>query len=145
MLGELSPGQIEDLLRAEVLGHLGCHAEGRTYVVPIIYAYERGDLICQSAEGMKLRLMRQNPLVCIEVERVETLAKWQSVIAWGRFEELIGSAADAAMSLLRERLSPLIVSSTSQPVGGQIQGHGNGHAALFRIRLYEKTGRFEQS
>jgi hypothetical protein len=32
-------------------------------------------------------------------------------------------------------------------VGGQVQvqGHGNGHAALFRIRLYEKTGRFEQS
>ncbi len=30
MLGSLSSAEVEDLLRADVLARLGCHAEGRT-------------------------------------------------------------------------------------------------------------------
>ena len=40
MLGELDAEQIEELLRAEVLGRIGCHADGRTYVVPVTFAYD---------------------------------------------------------------------------------------------------------
>lgn len=145
MLGALSPAEIEDLLRSETLAHLGCHAEGRTYVVPISYAYEAGAMVGHSAEGLKLRLMRQNPLVCVEVDHVDSHANWRSVIALGRFEELAGEAAAAAMGLLQERFRPLIVSATSQPAtDGSIPDHGNGHASVYRIRLYEKTGRFER-
>jgi nitroimidazol reductase NimA-like FMN-containing flavoprotein (pyridoxamine 5'-phosphate oxidase superfamily) len=35
MLGELSTGQIEDLLRNEVLARLGFISGGRAYVVPV--------------------------------------------------------------------------------------------------------------
>ena len=37
MVGWLSPAEIEDLLHTELVAHLGCHADGRTYVVPITY------------------------------------------------------------------------------------------------------------
>jgi hypothetical protein len=40
MLGTLDCRQIEDLLHAEVVGRIGCHTSGRTYVVPITYAYD---------------------------------------------------------------------------------------------------------
>ena len=40
MLGTLSSEQIEQVLRSEVIGRIGCHASGKTYVVPITYAYE---------------------------------------------------------------------------------------------------------
>ena len=40
MLGSLSSKEIEDLLEAEVVARLGCHADGRTYVVPVSYTYD---------------------------------------------------------------------------------------------------------
>ena len=71
MLGTLSSAEIEDLLRTEVVARLGCHAEGRTYVVPVTYAYDGDALLVQSADGLKVRMMRQNPLVCVEVDHVD--------------------------------------------------------------------------
>ena len=113
MLGSLSAAEIEDLLRTEVVARLGCHAENRTYIVPVTYAYDGDGLLVQSADGLKVRMMHQNPLVCVEVDHIDNLANWRSVIAWGRFEELFGSDASAALARLRERLQPLIVSETT--------------------------------
>ncbi len=149
MLGTLSPAEIEDLLHTEVVARIGCHAEGLTYVVPITYAYDGDGLIGHSVDGLKLRMMRQNPVVCVEVDHMDDLANWRSVIARGRFEELVGTAASAALVTLRERFRPLMVSETSQPTHdlheGETETHsGNGRAHLYRIHLYEKTGRFER-
>jgi uncharacterized protein len=149
MLGTLSTAEIEDLLRSEVIARVGCHADGRVYVVPITYAYDGEALIAHSAEGLKLRMMRANPYVCVEVDRVDNLAEWRSVIAQGRFEELWGEAASAALVQLRERFRALVVSATSQPrhalhEGESLIHRGNGGARLYRIHLFDKTGRFER-
>ncbi len=149
MLGLLSSAEIEDLLRTESVARLGCHAEGRTYVVPVTYAYHGDSLLIQSGDGMKVRMMRQNPIVCVEVDHVDNLANWRSVIAWGRFEELFAGNATAALARLRDRLQPLIVSETTPAAERLLAGEapvrsGNGHAAVYRIHLYEKTGRFER-
>ena len=149
MLGTLSSAEIEDLLRTEVVARLGCHAEGRTYVVPVTYAYDGNAVLVQSADGLKVRMMRQNPLVCVEVDHVDNLANWRSVIAWGRFEVLFGSDATAALVRLRERLQPLMVSETGPSTETLTEGEtrvrsGNGHASVYRIHLFEKTGRFER-
>lgn len=149
MLGSLSPAEIDDLLRTEAVARLGCHSDGRTYVVPVTYVYDGESMIGHSTYGLKLRMMRQNPAVCVEVDRMDDLANWRSVIAWGRFEELTGAAAAAALVTLRERFRPLLASETSQPGDGLREGEtetrsGNGHAALYRILLIEKTGRFER-
>jgi nitroimidazol reductase NimA-like FMN-containing flavoprotein (pyridoxamine 5'-phosphate oxidase superfamily) len=149
MLGSLSPAEIEELLRTEVVARLGCHADGRTYVVPVTYVYDGDALLIQSADGLKVRMMRQNPLVCVEVDHIDNLANWRSVIAWGRFEELFGSAAAAALARLRERLHPLIASETTTAAEALKEGEtrvssGNGHASIYCIHLFEKTGRFER-
>ena len=149
MLGSLPPAEIEDLLHTEVVARLGCHAEGRTYIVPVTYAYDGDALLVQSADGLKVRMMHENPLVCVEVDHIDNLANWRSVIAWGRFEELFGSAAAAAFARLRERLQLLSVSETSPAAqtlteGETRVGSGNGHASVYRIRLFEKTARFER-
>ncbi len=39
-------------------------------------------------EGMKINMMRKNPRVCFEVDVMQNMANWKSVIAWGEFEEL---------------------------------------------------------
>ena len=104
MLGTLTSEQIEQVLRTEVIGRIGCHLEGRTYVVPITYAYLDGAVYAHSAEGLKLQMMRMNPAVCFEVDHMDDMANWRSVIATGRFEELHGEAAKLGLQVLLARL-----------------------------------------
>ena len=149
MLGELTRDQIEHLLHSEVVGRIGCHAEGRTYVVPVNYAYDGEFLYGHAAEGMKLRMMRANREVCFEVDHRAGLSDWQSVIAWGTFEELQGHDATRAMDLLLDRLLPLLASEGAPATRDEAReilapGASIERLAIYRIRLRERTGRFEK-
>ena len=97
------------------------------------YVYDGESMIGHSTYGLKLRMMRKNPAVCVEVDRMENLANWRSVIAWGRFEELTGADASAALITLRQRLRPLMVSETSQPSHG-LRGGRDGNPPRERPR-----------
>lgn len=148
MLGQLDEGEIDALLAGEVVGRLGCHARGRTYVVPIAYAYADGMIVAHTADGLKLQMMRENPHVCFEVDRVDDLGHWQSVIVWGRFEELRGAAADHATAQLLGKLLPLAAttgaSQTPKALTKQYRARAEGLPAVtFCIHIEERTGRFE--
>lgn len=149
MLGEMSARQIEDLLRSETTGRIGCHADGRTYVVPITYAYNSPYVYCHSPEGLKLQMMRKNPVVCFEVDRIEDVGSWQSVIATGRFEELGGRDVLAAMDILIARLTAIRPDRKEHPsyvlrAADVESSRADGRPiVIFRILLAEKTGRFE--
>jgi len=149
MLGELSPEEIEEVLRSEITGRIGCHADGRTYVVPITYGYQRSYVYCHSPEGLKLRMMRKNPVVCFEVDRVEDVGNWRSVIATGRFEELSGRDVIAAMDVLISRLGQVGDSARTHPSyllrSAETAGVDGRPIVLYRILLTEKTGRFEKT
>ena len=116
MLGELNRSQIDDILGSQAVGRIGCHASGRTYVVPVTYVYDGASSIYfHSNEGLKIQMMRANPSICFEVDVVFDLANWQSVIAWGRFEELTGEAATNGLELVMKRLLPFITGETTTP------------------------------
>jgi nitroimidazol reductase NimA-like FMN-containing flavoprotein (pyridoxamine 5'-phosphate oxidase superfamily) len=143
MVGELTSEEIDGVLRSEAVGRIGCYAFGRPYVVPITYAYDGVAIYGHSREGLKLRMMRSHPTVCFEVDRLESLASWQSVIATGTFSELEAGEAEVAMQLLRRRLAPLVPSATSVPDG---KLHLSGLPwSVFRILLGERSGRFERA
>ena len=149
MLGPLNHGEMEELLRSSVLGRIGCHADGRTYVVPVAFVYEDGAVIGHSTQGLKMQMMRKNPHVCFEVDDMQDLGNWRSVIAWGKFEELRGTEADRAIATLLARLMPLAASSeTSHPPKDLTHQHraqlGELPAVVYRIRLDRMTGRFER-
>jgi nitroimidazol reductase NimA-like FMN-containing flavoprotein (pyridoxamine 5'-phosphate oxidase superfamily) len=147
MIGELSEREIEEVLRSEVVARLGCHAKGRTYVVPITYAYDGTSVIGHSAPGLKISMMRENPEVCIEVDHVEDAAHWRSVVARARFEELEGPEALDAMERLVARLGSLVTSETSQPshaTRDAVEAVLEGKAVIYRLRITEATGRFER-
>lgn len=149
MFGKLSLEEIEQLLTHQLVGRLGCHAEGVTYVVPISYVYDGTFIYCHTYEGMKLNMMRKNPSVCFEVDNTKNLADWQSVVAWGKFEELPeGNDRTEALKKLEARALPLLSSETMHLDAqwpfisadiDRIEG------IVFRIRLVEKTGRFEKT
>jgi nitroimidazol reductase NimA-like FMN-containing flavoprotein (pyridoxamine 5'-phosphate oxidase superfamily) len=141
MLGQLTSNQIEDLLRGEVVARIGCISEGRVYVVPVTYVYDGTHVWGHSMDGAKLRAMRAHPEVCVEVEHVDDMSNWRSVIAWGTFEECSGADWDAGMSLLVEHIMPLLKFPPHQ-APPDLSGLRKG--SVYRIRLGDRTGRFEE-
>lgn len=150
MLGEMTPVQVEQLLTSEHIGRIGLHAGGRTYVVPVTYVYEGNSVIGHTGMGLKIALARENPKVCFEVEHVDDLANWRSVICQGHFVELEGEEAGRVMHRFVEQLLPLMTSVTAEPTHGlqPSQTHRRDVAGrtsvIWRIELGEKTGRFEK-
>ena len=141
MLGELDAQQCEDLLRSEVIARIGCLSDGRVYVVPVTYVYDGTYVYGHAMDGAKLRAMRANPRVCVEVEHVDDLSNWRSVIAWGTFEECDGPDWDAGFAMLAKRIMPLLTLPANQPPPDlSVLRRGS----VYRIKLDLTTGRFEQ-
>jgi hypothetical protein len=141
MLGDLDAAQCEDLLRSEVIARIGCLSDGRVYVVPVTYVYDGTYVYGHAMDGAKLRAMRANPQVCVEVEHVDDLSNWRSVIAWGTFEECDGPDWDAGFAMLAERIMPLLTLPANQPPPDlSVLRRGS----VYRIKLGLMTGRFEQ-
>jgi uncharacterized protein len=149
MFGQLNPEEIEKLMSQQYIGRIGCSTADTTYVVPISYTYDGEFIYAHTFEGMKIDMMRKNPNVCFEIENTKNLSNWQTVIAWGTFEELPeGPERLGAIKKLEERALPILHSETmhlssqwpfSSDQNEQIKG------IIFRIRLTKKTGRFERS
>lgn len=149
MLGELNQEQIEHILQAQVIGRIGIYADNKIYVVPVSYAYDGKSIYAHSKAGMKVQMMRKNPEVCFEVDVMQNMANWQSVIAWGTFEELKNpEEQQKGMKILIDRMMPLLTSETAQPSHGLAESHRADtkgfSAVVFKIHLKEKTGRFEK-
>jgi nitroimidazol reductase NimA-like FMN-containing flavoprotein (pyridoxamine 5'-phosphate oxidase superfamily) len=144
MLGELTRAEIEQVMLRETVGRIGCHADGRTYVVPVTYAYDGECVYGHTRDGLKVRTLRANSAVCFEVEQIEDLAHWRTVIAWGTYEELGGRDEERAIALLRARFGSGLASETSRPRPILHDAVMQTRTIAFRLRLDKKTGRFER-
>jgi len=129
---ELTRAEIDELLHANLVGRIGCHADGLTYVVPVIYAYDGEAVHVASVEGRKVRMMRTNPQVCFETDHYEA-GSWRSVIAQARYEELDAAGAERALELLAARFPG---GRRRRPAGG-----AERRTVCFRLVLEETTGR----
>lgn len=113
MFGKLNIQEIEELIKQQFIGRIGCHADDLTYVVPISYAYDGTYIYGHTVEGMKIDMMRKNPKVCFEIDNTKDLANWQSVICWGQFEELkTEEERKVGLQTLNARALPVITSET---------------------------------
>ena len=133
---ELTSGEIDAFLRDQRIARLGCHAEGETYVVPVIYAYGDGAVVSVTQEGRKVAMLRENPRVCVEVDEYDADGRgsWRSVIAYGRAEELGGDEIESALALLRERFARTAGREAApRPLSPGV--------VVLRIRLEEVSGR----
>ena len=137
--------EIDRLLEASTVARLGCHAGGRTYVVPVAYAYFGGACYGHTSEGLKLRMLRANPRVCVEVDRVQSLSRWESAIAWGTFEELVGEAAREGAELFVRRIHAALMGREATHVeAARMVTAALGRGVVYRVRLDEKSGRAER-
>jgi uncharacterized protein len=133
---ELSRAEIDDFLRGQRIARLGCHADGVTYVVPLIYAYDEGTVVAVTTEGRKTAMLRSNPRVCVEVDEydIDGRGSWRSVIADGTYEELSGDRIEPALALLRERFASTAGRAAEpRPLGPNV--------VVLRVTLDEVSGR----
>ena len=132
---ELSREEIDSFLHEQRIARLGCHADGLTYVVPVIYAYDGESVYSVTTEGQKVAMMRESPRVCVEVDEYDADGRgsWRSVIAYGGYEELDGEDVQTALGLLRGRFGRAATTEAPRPLGEGV--------VAFRIRLDELAGR----
>lgn len=139
---------MENLLHSQLIGRLACIQENEPYIVPMAYAYDGTYILGQTVPGLKLRILRQNPKVCFEVDQLIDLRNWKSVIVYGTFRETSGMQLPQARQWLFDRIYPLSTPS---------QVHGHEHAVdaqviddtrikpvLFAIEIERMTGRYER-
>jgi len=148
MLRELNDTQIEALLKEQVIGRIGCHSAETMYVVPVNYVYDGTNIYCHSAQGMKIDMMRKNPQVCFEVDKIKDVTNWESVIAWGKFEEITDMAEkQKVLQKLVDRITPYIMDDSVTREHGFVDEESDVgtkvELIMYKIIVSKKTGRFE--
>lgn len=70
------------------VGRLACARDNQPYVVPAYFAVSGHAIYSFALPGQKIRWMRENPKICLEVDEVTARDDWTSVIVMGRYQEL---------------------------------------------------------
>ncbi len=149
MIENLTNDQINHVLAMQLVGRIGYGTGKKIYVVPVVYVFDGKHIYAHSKEGQKINIMRKNPAVCFQVDAIEDLGNWRSVVIQGRFEELTTKPLqEKAIKLLNDRFIPLKTSNAAKPSYERVRGSHEIEkplrAILFRISIDEKTGRYEK-
>jgi len=148
MLGQLNDTQIQNILSSQAVGRLACTDGKQPYIVPVTYTYDGKYIYGQTNEGTKLKMLRKNPNVCFEVDMMMDMRNWQSVIVYGKFEELKNEQAKKARDILFGRVFSLMTSSTihahEHEVIEELDDSNRVKYVMYRIKIRKVTGRFEK-
>lgn len=148
MVGTLTEGQVNNLLTSQVQGRLACTDGKKPYIVPVNYVYDGKSIFGQTNEGKKLRILRKNPNVCFEVGVVTDNKNWQTVLIYGKFEELTGKKAEKARETLYKSSFYLMSGSHIHPHGHEVSTElddsNREKLLMYRIKIKKITGRFEK-
>jgi nitroimidazol reductase NimA-like FMN-containing flavoprotein (pyridoxamine 5'-phosphate oxidase superfamily) len=80
------------LLKGTHVGRIACAQGSQPYVTPFSFAYHEDFIYSFSTVGKKIEWMRANPLVCVEVENIVSREEWQTIVIFGRYQELPGTS-----------------------------------------------------
>ena len=135
---ELPRHDCETLLRRNHVGRLAFSFHDRVDIEPISYVFADQWLYGRTSPGTKLATVRHHPWVAFEVDEIEGLYDWRSVIVHGvvNLPDGNGSPSDqeayeSTLGLIRN-LVPLALAAGDPTPERQV---------LFRIHVDEKTGR----
>jgi nitroimidazol reductase NimA-like FMN-containing flavoprotein (pyridoxamine 5'-phosphate oxidase superfamily) len=150
MLGILTDQQIDHVLNTGFVGRIGCGAKEKIYVVPVTYVYHNGYIYAHSKEGEKIKVMRSNPRVCFEVDSIDNMTNWRCVMLWGTYEELkTEKEQQKGLKIMADRLAPFAISESvraTQLPGMKPESVAKKlKAVAYRIKILERSGRFEKS
>ncbi|MEZ4791924.1 MAG: pyridoxamine 5'-phosphate oxidase family protein [Gelidibacter sp.] len=150
MMKNLENDEIKYTLQNNYIGHLGYIYNQRPFVVPITYYYDEQNhsIICYSGEGHKVMAMRKNNAVSLQVNDVNSVNNWKSVLVHGTFEQHFGSDAKAFLHQFslgvkdiiteKEHKRPNFISDFSSKI------YKEDVPIVFLIKIEEITGKKRQ-
>jgi len=137
-LRRLSLAECVALLERHRVGRLAVRDAEGVYLVPISYAFANGAVYAHAAPGRKVTLMRRWPHVAFQVDEIDSLTQWRSVLVQGKFEEITSDAEKEVARLV-------LVAAFGGNLALLTAGHGHrvalSEAILFRIQPEEISGR----
>ena len=111
--------------------------------------HSNNSIICYSGEGHKIEAMRKNHTVSLQVDEIDSVSKWRSVLVHGVFEELQGidarhllhEFAEGVKSIIskKEHTLPHAISDFSSKM------HHEKIPIVYRIKILEVTGKQRKS
>jgi uncharacterized protein len=136
---EMSRPEIVALLLRGKTGHLGCSRDGHPYVVPMNYAFDSECVYFFTTEGTKTEYISANHEVCFQVEEIEDVRNWSSVMALGPAERLNKpEEMERAMRLIAERNPTLEPAVNETKIGAWRRFN---HIVVYRVRPHSLHGR----
>lgn len=93
MITDLDPEECVQLLRNNYIGRLAYDMGQGPFVIPVTYHYydqTDSSILSYSLEGHKIDTMRINPSVCVQVDEIESITQWKSVLVHGELEVFSG-------------------------------------------------------
>lgn len=136
---------IENILREATVCRIGMSQDNVPYIVPMNFGYRGGVIYLHSAkEGKKIDMIKDNPLVCFEVEhKVELIpsekpcewgANYYSVIGWGKAEFIDDSKGkEEALNIIMDKYAKESDYNYSQNMLNAVK--------VIKIQITEMTGK----
>src|SRR5438874_1265534 len=85
---EMTNPESRAMLKGMHVARLACALNNQPYIVPVHLAFDGQFFYGYSTLGHKIEWMRQNPLICLEIDTVIGNSQWESVVVFGSYEEL---------------------------------------------------------
>jgi len=151
MIKTLSEKNSYELLETNYIGHLAYICQNRPFVTPITYFFdkEKNAIIGYSDEGHKIKAMRKNTAVSLEVSEIDSVNNWNSVLTHGIFKELEGSNAKAYLHTFSLGVKDLIIVKKHKKLDFINQFSSKIHKGdtpiVYIIEIEEITGRMRRS
>ena len=140
VIQEMTEQECRAVLIGRKLARLACARNNQPYVVPIHVDFEGDCFYGYATLGQKIEWMRQNPLVCLEIDIVDSRVQWETVIVSGRYEELLPTPEYEESRRVAQRLfqgHPMWWEPASVPLAA----HPQRTPIVFRIHISRVTGR----
>lgn len=136
---ELDRGECEAILARNHVGRLAYTEQGRVTIEPLHYVFHDGWLYGRTSHGAKMDAVGYTwSPVAFEVDEIEELFRWRSVVVHGGFYAIPEQGAEwekeewrRGVELLRELIPETLTSA--DPVAFR--------TVLFRIAVQDVTGR----
>jgi len=151
MIKDLNKKECIELLQNSYIGRLAFNVGESPYIVPITYYFDQNNnnVISYALEGQKIDAMRKNQSVSMEVDVIDSISQWKSVLVHGQFEELQGIDAKSQLHEFSQGVKDVINRNEAKKLqfihefSSKLRADG-ASPIVYRIKISEITGKFRE-
>lgn len=138
------PKEIEAILRSGRVCFLCMVDDGKPYVVPLNFGYDKGSLYFHSApEGRKIDILRKNSDVCFSIVARHNLVRSEKACSWtAEYSSVTGNGHAAILTdeeAIRSGLNILMGQYSEE--GYEFNREDLDGVVIIRVEILEMTGK----